>query len=189
MSGRFKLGGLAAAALAAGALSAPVTALAGHAHPRSEPARRAEVRQGLQHVLVISVDGMHQSDLEWYARNHPNSELAALAGHGAQYANAQTQVPSDSFPGTVGMFTARDAGLRTAYSDKHPAYEILDGPSGNGIDDLFTPEIDSLALEPNGTRYPGNDTTWTSDNAATMQYDPTKVQAVINEIDGYNHSR
>ena len=33
------------------------------------------------------------------------------------------------------------AGGRTAWSDKHPAYEILDGPSGKGIDDLYCPEI------------------------------------------------
>jgi hypothetical protein len=25
---------------------------------------------------LISVDGMHQSDLDWYVANHPNSELA-----------------------------------------------------------------------------------------------------------------
>jgi hypothetical protein len=35
----------------------------------------------------------------------------------------------------------RNHGLRTAWSDKHPAYEILNGPSGKGIQDLFTPEI------------------------------------------------
>ena len=45
---------------------------------------------------------------------------------------------------------ARSAGLRTAWSDKHAAYEILNGPSGTGIQDLFTPEINSDA-----TRLPG----------------------------------
>ena len=35
----------------------------------------------------------------------------------------------------------KDAGAYTAWSDKHPAYEILSGPSGQGIDDLYTPEI------------------------------------------------
>lgn len=40
---------------------------------------------------------------------------------------------------------ARAAGLRTAWADKHPAYEILNGPSGTGIQDLFTPEINSDA--------------------------------------------
>ena len=56
------------------------------------------------------------------------------------------------------------------------------------IDDLFTPEIDSNALEPDGNPYPG-EISWTGDNAATMQYDSYKVQAVLNEIDGYDHSR
>jgi hypothetical protein len=78
---------------------------------------------------------------------------------------------------------ARQAGLRTAWSDKHPAYLALSGPSGNGVQDYFTPEINSQAIG-----YPAGDD-WTSDNAATMQYDSYKVQAILNEIDGYNHSR
>ncbi len=78
---------------------------------------------------------------------------------------------------------AREHGLRTAWSDKHPAYEILSGPSGTGVQDFFTPEINSDAIG-----FPaGND--WTTDNAATIQYDSYKVQAVLNEIDGFNHSR
>jgi hypothetical protein len=40
---------------------------------------------------------------------------------------------------------ARKAGLRTAWSDKHVAYEVLNGPSGTGIQDLFAPEINSDA--------------------------------------------
>ncbi len=78
---------------------------------------------------------------------------------------------------------AHDHGLRTAWSDKHPAYQMFDGPSGNGVDDFFTPEINSQALG-----YPAGED-WTSDNAATMQYDGYKVQAILNEIDGYDHSR
>jgi hypothetical protein len=78
---------------------------------------------------------------------------------------------------------ARQNGLRTAWSDKHPAYEILNGPSGTGVQDLFTPEINSQAAGlPAGAD-------WTSDNAKTQQYDGYKVQAVLNEIDGYDHSR
>ena len=77
---------------------------------------------------------------------------------------------------------ARAAGLRTAWSDKHPAYQALSGPSGTGVQDYFTPEINSQA-----SGYPaGQD--WTSDNAATMQYDSYKVQAILNEINGYDHS-
>src|SRR3984957_19105081 len=55
------------------------------------------------------------------------------------------------------------------------------------IDDFFAPEIDSQAVEPNGGPYPV-DGAWTADNAATKQYDAYKVQAVINWINGYDHS-
>jgi hypothetical protein len=77
--------------------------------------------------------------------------------------------------------------MLTAWSDKHPVYTSFNGPEGNGITDSFDPEIDSNALMPNGTPYPGG-IAWTGDNAATMQYDDYKVQAVINWIDGYDHS-
>jgi predicted AlkP superfamily pyrophosphatase or phosphodiesterase len=50
----------------------------------------------IQHVLLISVDGLHQSDLEWYATNHPNSELAQMVNGGMEFTNAHTSNPSDS---------------------------------------------------------------------------------------------
>ena len=75
---------------------------------------------------------------------------------------------------------ARQHGLRTAWSDKHPAYEILNGPGGAGIQDLFTPEINSVADAA------GDD--WTTDNALTQEYDSIKVAAIVNEIRGYDHS-
>jgi hypothetical protein len=279
MNARTKVAGAVFASLAIGtpvALSSSSAAAAHHTR--------------IQHVLLISVDGMHQSDLAWYASKHPYSELARLASHGAEYSSAHTVVPSDSDPGGTALMTGGDpratgvyydveynhslyeagttschgqptgadviydspddrdvtkldagqglaglpgsilqmtgqpqtllnpatfpvdpatckpippssylkvntifevihgAGLRTAWSDKHPVYESFNGPSGTGIDDLFAPEIDSTALEPDGTPYPGN-ITWTDDNAATRQYDSYKVEAVINEIDGYDHSR
>jgi hypothetical protein len=82
-----------------------------------------------------------------------------------------------------------NAGLRTAFSDKHAIYTSYNGPGSNGksIDDFFGPEIDSQAVEPNGVPYPV-DGAWTADNAATRQYDNYKVQAVINWINGYMHS-
>jgi phospholipase C len=40
---------------------------------------------------------------------------------------------------------AHDAGLPTAYSDKHPSYDSADGPSGDGVDDLYSPEVNSFA--------------------------------------------
>ena len=81
------------------------------------------------------------------------------------------------------------AGLRTAWSDKHAIYTsfIMARLERHGIDDFFGPEIDSQAVEPNGVPYPA-DSDWAHDDAATKQYDGYKVQAIINEINGYDHS-
>jgi hypothetical protein len=72
-------------------------------------------------------------------------------------------------------------GMRTAWTDKHPAYEILNGPSGYGIDDLFAPEINSVIA-------PGSAKDWTKNNVSTQEYDTIKVLSVINEINGFDHS-
>lgn len=71
------------------------------------------------------------------------------------------------------------AGRRTAWSDKHLSYELVNGPSGHGVDDLFTPEI--AAPFPNGEFPEAN-----AQNAA--RYDAIKVQAILNEIDGRDHT-
>ncbi len=240
--------------------------------------------QRAEHVLLLSVDGLHQSDLAWYVAHHRGSALARLVDDGVEFTDARTPVPSDSFPGLIAQVTggnpastgiyyddtynrallpagttncagatpgtevtyfeqldrdqhsldageglpglpdsilnmtadprtvidpgqlpvdpagctpvyphtylrvntifevARSAGLRTAWSDKHPAYEILNGPSGAGVQDLFTPEINSDAPTT------GASDDWTTDNALTQRYDSFKVQAVVNEIGGYDHS-
>ena len=54
-----------------------------------------------------------------------------------------------------------NAGMRTAWSDKHAVYMSFNGPGSNGtsIDDYFGPEIDSQAVEPNGVPYP-QDNDW-----------------------------
>jgi hypothetical protein len=71
------------------------------------------------------------------------------------------------------------SGRRTAWSDKHLSYELVQGPSGHGVDDLFTPEI--VATLPNGE----NGET----NAADAQtYDAIKVRATLNQIDGKDHT-
>ncbi len=275
-----------AAVLAAGSLAGTAVA-----HAASAPAVPAWSGHGghghLKHVLLISVDGLHQQDLAWYVETYPHSVLAGLYDRGLEYSGAMTPFPSDSTPGMVAQVTggdpkatglyyddtfnhdvfpagttscsgpvpggeaayeeaidknpnsidagqglaglpgsilqmtgnptsllnpaampvdpatckpiypnqylkvntifnvAHNAGLRTAWSDKHIAYQMFDGPSGNGVDDLFAPEINSLAVgSPNYVS--GND--WTKDNAATMQYDGYKVQAILNEINGYDHS-
>jgi Type I phosphodiesterase / nucleotide pyrophosphatase len=283
-----KLG--AVAVIAAGAIGGSAAAVSAHSDHGDRGGHGHRGRE-ISHVLLISVDGLHQSDLEWYVANHPGSELAKLTNGGLEFSNAHTVVPSDSDPGGTALMTggdpratgvyydveyshdvyepgttkctgptggdvvydspddiddtsldggqgipglkknpalimgmtsqpqnllvpatfpvdpqtckpiypnqylkvntifnvAHDAGLLTAWSDKHPVYTSFDGPEGNGIDDSFDPEIDSNAIEPDGTPYPGG-VSWTGNNAATRQYDGYKVKAVINEINGFDHS-
>jgi type I phosphodiesterase/nucleotide pyrophosphatase len=68
------------------------------------------------------------------------------------------------------------AGGRTAWADKHPAYDLVNGPSGHGVDDLYTPEI---------TNVDGFDATGSV--VCTAENDQKKVQAIINEINGLTH--
>jgi len=66
---------------------------------------------------LISVDGLHQQDVAWYARHFPGSALATLMAGGIEFSNAQTPVPSDSFPGMVGQVTGGDPGVTGIYYD------------------------------------------------------------------------
>lgn len=209
------------------------------------------IKGAIKHVLLISVDGLHDTDLSAYVAANPKSAMAALAGMGVHYDHASAAMPSDSFPGLLAIVTGgspkstgvyyddsydralsapgsdcsvkgtevvldesidkvaenldaggideaklpRDgakgcapvyphsflrvntvfevikaAGLPTAWSDKHPAYDLVNGPSGKGVDDLFVPEI--------------NVGETTGSVATTMVYDDIKVAAVLNQIGG-----
>ncbi len=68
------------------------------------------------------------------------------------------------------------AGGHTAWADKHPAYDWVNGPSGTGVDDLYTPEI---------TNVNGFDATVSV--VCTVKNDQLKVQAILNEIHGLKH--
>jgi hypothetical protein len=68
------------------------------------------------------------------------------------------------------------SGGHTAWADKHPAYDLVNGPSGTGVDDLYTPEI---------TNVKGFDATVSV--VCTVQNDQLKVKAIINEIHGLRH--
>ncbi len=83
---------------------------------------------------------------------------------------------------TVFEVVRRHAGY-TAWIDKHPVYEILNGPSGRGVEDLYTPEIGSNFNSP-ADRGRGK---ITASISRTERYDASKVQAVINEISGFSH--
>jgi len=213
------------------------------------------------HVLLISVDGMHALDVERYVQANPKSALAELSRHGITYSNARTPSLSDSFPGLLALVTGgspashgmfydvsydrtifdptntsctgtagnmmvfdesidlyvgnvsqnvidptklprhkdahgncvpffphdairtntvfevvKNAGGRTAWADKHPAYDLVNGPSGHGVDDLYTPEITNVG---------GLDNTHSV--VCTAENDQKKVQAIINEINGLSH--
>ncbi len=83
------------------------------------------------------------------------------------------------FPRVNNVFElVKAAGGRTAWSDKHPSYEFLNGPSGTGVDDLYTPEI---TLNPPAV-------TTTNSFSLTMAYDDMKVAAIVNEINGLDHT-
>src|SRR6266851_7748746 len=59
----------------------------------------------IRHVLLISVDGMHEVDLRLWINNHPSGALAALTKRGVTYSQAYTTAPSDSFPGMIAQAT------------------------------------------------------------------------------------
>jgi len=97
------------------------------------------------------------------------------------------------------------AGGYTAWSDKHPSYSSIGGPSGTNVDtnvdDYYGPEVNSLSSDfvssdinvAGCTPLPdllaaraGDDYTGSFQNIQC--YDGIKVQAVLNQIDGKNHN-
>jgi hypothetical protein len=66
------------------------------------------------------------------------------------------------------------ANMRTAWIDKHPSYEMTNGPSGKGVDDLFTPEMAASGAS--------------RDLKKAEVFDDTKIEALLNEINGNDHS-
>lgn len=67
------------------------------------------------------------------------------------------------------------AGMRTAWIDKHPGYEMTNGPSGHGVDDIFTPEISK------------DHSAAAKDVKLGEAFDDSKVPALLNEIHGLDH--
>ena len=92
------------------------------------------------------------------------------------------------------------AGGYTAWSDKHPSYSSVSGPgNGTNIDDYYSPEINSIPVNlpqvkrlncnplPDQTAVSSSNA-WTDSFANIQCYDSLKVQAILNEIDGKDHS-
>jgi len=94
------------------------------------------------------------------------------------------------------------AGGYTAWSDKHPAYSSVSGPGdGTNLDDFYAPEINSDVVALKGVTTPlglacdpipdpnADLTAWTNSFLNIQCYDTLKVNAILNEIDGYSHNR
>jgi hypothetical protein len=95
-----------------------------------------------------------------------------------------------------------ERGLRTAWIDKHPSYDILNGPGGpaegpgRNIDDFFAPEIDASLTAANLTRAAGHPApalidahaSFAHSVAAVELYDGLKLRALIDEVDGLDHT-
>ena len=235
----------------------PMVALLLLSLPAHAQKKNALTSHQVQHVLLISVDGLHALDLANYVASHQDSTLAFLSNQGITYTNAATSQPSDSFPGlaalvtggspiTTGLwyddtynralsppahtdglgnpggpcpgkigtnvawdeaidhdltklnggginpaFLTRDPknncavimphqylrvntifevvkanGGTTAWTDKHPSYEWTNGPSGQGVDDFYGPEINSIPVAL--PQFPGCSPVPFVDNTTTM---------------------
>lgn len=61
--------------------------------------------QPYKHVITISVDGLHGSDVEKWVALSPSGNISQLLQHGYEFTNAWTTAPSDSFPGALAQYT------------------------------------------------------------------------------------
>jgi len=93
-----------------------------------------------------------------------------------KHGNCVPVYPHNAIRSNTIFEVVKAAGGHTAWADKHPAYDLVNGPSGEGVDDLYTPEI---------TNAPGLDATVSV--VCTAENDQKKVQAILNQIHGLNH--
>lgn len=96
--------------------------------------------EGIQHVLLISIDGMHSVDFINCARGVNGGapycpHIAALKHDGVNYLDAATSKPSDSFPGLMAILTGATPRTMGVYYDV--AYDRALAPpataTGNGL--------------------------------------------------------
>ena len=100
-------------------------------------AARAHDGRDVDHVLLISIDGMHALDFINCAGGPVPScpNLAALKQTGVDYLDASTSKPSDSFPGLMAIVTGGSPRTVGAFYDV--AYDRVLAPptitTGNGV--------------------------------------------------------
>ena len=78
--------------------SVAVASAHSHHHPGHPGHGGGEPESKAEHVLLLSVDGLHQSDLQWYVGKHPHSALASLVDNGVEFTHAQTPCPPTPSP-------------------------------------------------------------------------------------------
>lgn len=94
---------------------------------------------------------------------------------------------------------AREARMYSAWIDKHPAYEWVNGPSNHGTNDFFGPEVNSAVVPLTTAPFdvprchtvpdPAHTDDWTKSALNITCYDEIKVNAILNQIDGFTHDR
>ena len=100
----------------------------------------------------------------------------ALPNHKDANGNCVRYYPHNAMKSNTIFEVVKATGRHTAWADKHPAYDIANGPSGTGVDDLYTPEV---------TNFNGFDNTISV--VCTVENDYLKVQGIINQIQGLKH--
>src|SRR4051812_19891083 len=232
-----------------------------------------------QHVLILSIDGLRESDLSDPATAAFMPNIVAFEHSAIHYSNAHTVVPSDSVPASLSYFTgaspkttgvyyedsydrslyapggflggpqgtqvsltetvdnnasvlsgggnsdassisqfnlpqrdvggsmvrvyphdylrvntifevAKAAGLRTGYIEKHPAYEIIGGPSGSGLDDFYAPESNAKVKLVNGALVDSSKgERITKQTSLSQTYDDMRLFGLVNQISGHDSRR
>jgi hypothetical protein len=117
--------------------------------------------------------------IDQYTGNPPNQvslnkiDPAALPRYINEDGKCAPKFPHNALRTNTIFEVVKAAGGITAWADKHPAYDMVNGPSGKGVDDLYTPEV---------TNFNGFDNTVSV--VCTVRNDFLKVNAVVNEING-----
>lgn len=238
------------------------------------PGTIVQAVQHYDHVLVLSIDGLHEADLASPALAAYLPNILAFQQSAVTFDNAHTVSPSDSFPTSLSYFTgakpstagvyyddtfnralyspgsspaseagtevawsevidknkntlgaggaadassintgllpqrlvngvlqpvmphdilkvntvfevAHNAGLQTAYIEKHPSYEIYNGPSGQGLSDFYAPESNAKVAISNGTLVDANNGTRVTKSLPLSEaYDDLRLKALLNQIHG-----
>jgi len=97
-----------------------------------------------------------------------------------------TKLPLDSKKGCTPVYphslsrvnnifeVIKAAGMHTAWTDKQLGYEIVQGPSGHGVEDLYDPELHAQHV---GGSIP-----------KIEDFDDIRVKAILNQINGKDHA-